>query len=336
MKKLALIISVLYAVACSHDDSVSRQVESESVEKGVISVAVEYEDVGTKALTDYTTELSEEKMVNSVKVLVFDKSTGALNAYSESETLESEYSFSVPAGEKTLYAVVNGPDMSQVKNLTEMKQLADNLAQTKLSDDGLVMIGNTGCTVNADAQAKPVITVRRLVSRVVLQKITNSIPSQYGSMTVNCVYLGNANTVQTLGGTVSARVNPDGYSDIAKSKPIGQSNNQGSCPGYLYRSSSAQIASGASSTVKYHMYCQPNSSQTVTCLYLLVTIAGNQYYYRVPLSKGLVANTTSSIEIDIVNLGASLPPDGDMQKGEIVATVNIAGWDAGEAYDVEF
>ena len=38
----------------------------------------------------------------------------------------------------------------------------------------------------------------------------------------------------------------------------------------------------------------------------------------------------------ITNLGAPLPPDGVVQKGEIVASVIIEDWDTGSQYDAEF
>ena len=198
------------------------------------------------------------------------------------------------------------------------------------------MFGSGNCTVEEGEIAEPVISVKRLVSRVVLRSIVNKVPKQYGSMTVNCVYLSNANTKQSLSGTVSGTVNPNGYEDSSKTKPIGKNGITGSCPGYLYRAVNKTVAVGASHTDKYHMYCQPSSSGTITCVYLLATIGGSQYYYRVPLQNGIQANKTYSIDVEIVNLGAALPPDGDIQKGEIKATVNVSGWDAGDSYVVEF
>jgi hypothetical protein len=96
------------------------------------------------------------------------------------------------------------------------------------------------------------------------------------------------------------------------------------------------IAVGESLTEKYHMYCHPNQTQDYTCLYVLTTIGGIQYYYRVPLDQGLSANTTCSVDLKITNLGSLTPPDGDLQKGEIQAVVTIEGWAAGNDYVAEF
>lgn len=104
----------------------------------------------------------------------------------------------------------------------------------------------------------------------------------------------------------------------------------------MFRQIGKDVAVGDSSEDLIHMYCQPNSSSKFTNLYLLTTIGRNQYYYRIPLYNGLKSNTTYSVEATITNLGAPLPPDGDIQKGEIEAEVFVSGWDYGEKYIVEF
>ena len=58
--------------------------------------------------------------------------------------------------------------------------------------------------------------------------------------------------------------------------------------------------------------------------------------FNVPLKNGVQANKTYSLELEIVNLGANLPPDGDLQKGEIRAVINMVDWESGENYTVEF
>lgn len=339
MKKLACVVSILLCVGCNVYDSVQDQVGIEDVKSGTLSVSIEYESLVTKATTEYTEytkELDEERFVRDVTVLVFDKSSGKLNACKKVYSTSDELSFTVTEGEKTVYALVNGPDLGHVKNIEQMLQQIDDLSSCEISSDGLAMIGKDDCVVSAAKVARPIVVVRRLVARVVLKKVTNKLPQQYGQMTLDCVYLGNANLIQNLAGDVSGMANPGGYEDDEKTKPIGKDGAVGACSAYIYRNSGAEIATGASSDVKYHMYCQPNDSQTVTCMYLLVTIDGSQYYYRAPLHKGLAANTTNSVELEITNLGSPLPPDGDMQRGEILATISIVGWAAGEKYHIEF
>ena len=336
MKKLLCFCALAVFAACSHESSDVVTSDVEMGEYGKLSVLIEHEQSETKALTGYTTALDDEKKVYDISVFVFDKSTGVLNAYRSLDSLSDECEFDVTVGDKIIYAVVNGPEVGGVTNVNQLKQAVDNLSGSSIGTNGLVMVGSQECKVEAGKLLEPVVVVKRLVARVVLQKVTNSVAPQYGSITVDCVYLGNANTSQTISGVVSGMVNPNGYSDSSKTKPIGKDGVTGSCPAYLYRAAGTSVANGANNTTKYHMYCQPSTSGTVTCLYILATIGGGKYYYRVPLQNGLKANTTCSVEVEIVNLGAALPPDGDIQKGEIVATVSISGWDAGDSYVVEF
>ncbi len=336
MKKIFCFCALVALAACEH---VSADVEASGLEAdacGRVSVVIKQEQLPTKALTDYTTALDEEKLVKDVAVFVFDKTTGLLNAYKSIASLSAECEFNLNVGEKLIYAVVNGPDLSSVTDVGQLEQTVDDLSGSNIQSDGLVMVGKQICSVEAGKSVEPVVQVKRMVARVVLQKVTNKVAPQYGNIIINSIFLGDANTCQTISGDVSGTVNPGGYSDASKTRPIGKSGETGSCPDYLYKDIFAPVVNGLYNTTKYHLYCQPSAAGTVTCLYMLVTIGGSQYYYRVPLQNGLKANTTCSVEVEIVNLGTALPPDGDIQKGEIVATVSISGWDAGDSYVVEF
>ena len=217
-----------------------------------------------------------------------------------------------------------------------MDQLIDDLSIKDMGTDGLTLVGSTGCNVVKGVEAKPVIKVRWLVARVVLQKITCNIPAQYGSMHIDCAYLGNANTKQYFSGSSSGMVNIDGYEGSNPSRPIGKDDIEGSCPEYLFRNIGTDISAGSSNDRKFHMYCHPNSTDKHTCLYLLTTIGDHQYYYRVPLDQGLIANSTCSVELKITNLGSLTPPEGDYESNSITARISIEGWTAGNSYTAEF
>ena len=336
MKKIACFVAALVSVACSNDvcDWTGENPGDEA--RGTLSVTIEHESVKTRSLTDYTDVLDEEKMIRKIEVFVFDKETGKLNAYKQVGSDDRECVFSVPTGEKSVYAVVNGPDLSSVTTYTQFKLISNDLKNSSIENDGFLMLGHEDCSVTSGKVAEPVIIVKRLVSRIVVQKIKNSVAPQYGDVTVECVYLGNANTAQNFVGLVGNLANVYGYADIEKTSPIGKNGVTGACPEYFYRNVGADLANGASNTDKYHMYCHPSSSVAPTCVYLLATIGGEQYYYRVPLQNGVQANKTYSLELEIVNLGANLPPDGDLQKGEIRAVINMVDWESGENYTVEF
>ena len=154
-------------------------------------------------------------------------------------------------------------------------------------------------------------------------------------MKLDCAFLGNAYSKQTIAGEVDAMLNIDGYAADGTS-PIGKNNVTGSCPEFFYRSIAKEVAAGGKHSTMYYMYSQPNKSEKFTCLYLLATIGGTQYYYRVPLHYGLNPNVTYSVDVDIINLGSELPPDGSVQKGDISAVIKVTDWVKGEEYDIKF
>ena len=335
MRFLCYVTALAVSVSCVNAAIDGGVVADRVEEKGCMSVNVRFDDVSTKAQTDYVTALNEEAKVNSMTILVFDKATGMLNATLDASAVSESYKMHLPVGQKIVYAVINGPSLGGVSKASDINALIDDLSVSTMSDAGLTLVGSEECDVVAgDTPTSVTVTVRWLVSRVVLRNVTCNIPAQYGEMTLDCVYLGNANSTQKFSGETGGKKNVDGYSDA--DQPIGQGGVTGACPSYFYRSVGKNVAVGKSLTEKYHMYCQPNSTQDYTCLYVLTTIGGVQYYYRVPLDQGLAANTTCSVDLRITNLGSLTPPDGDLQKGEIQAVVTIEGWAAGNDYVAEF
>lgn len=335
MRILSYVTALAVSVSCVSAAIDGGEAVNRVEEKGCMSVNVRFEDVSTKAQTDYVTALEEESKVNKMMILVFDKSSGMLNATMDASALSQTYTMYLPVGQKVVYAVVNGPSLDRVSKISDMSSLIDDLSASSMPEAGLTLVGSKECNVVAGNTPTPVtVSVKWLVSRVVLRNVTCNIPSQYGKMKVDCVYLGNANSAQMFSGETGAKRNINGYSE--SNKPIGQGGVTGACPTYFYRSIDREIAVGASHSDKYHMYCQPNQTQEHTCLYVLTTIGGVQYYYRVPLDQGLAANTTCSVDLKITNLGSLTPPEGDFQRGEIQAVVTLEGWSAGNDYVAEF
>lgn len=97
---------------------------------------------------------------------------------------------------------------------SDINALIDDLSVSTMSDAGLTLVGSEECDVVAgDTPTSVTVTVRWLVSRVVLRNVTCNIPAQYGEMTLDCVYLGNANSTQKFSGETGGKKNVDGYSD---------------------------------------------------------------------------------------------------------------------------
>ena len=347
MKKTLFIMAAIAAIVCSCDpdkDCIPCQEEG----KGTLNVSLDFEDEGQTKATSYVTAQTYETKVNDVQVLVFD-STGALNAFVDADTKTSGISISTTAGSKTVWAVVNGPDLSSITTLSALQSTAVDLGANSTSEaTGFVMAGSATCTVGSSA-ATASVAVKRLVARVALQKINNSLPGSYGALTVNNVTLINVAGNQNLAGTasVSTWYNKMGRKDgaTATGQIIDGSTYMASHPTLTFKSVGTSVANGASltPTTPYLFYTYQNLtandangwsstfSARKTRLVVAATIGGTKYYYPVVIDTP-ARNTAYTVELTITGLG-STDPDKPVVKGSINASVTVQGWSAGAVYE---
>ena len=348
MKKTLFIMAAIAAMACSCDKNSDCEPCQEAGTKATLNVSLDFEDEPQTRATSYVTAQTYETKVNDVQVLVFD-STGALNAYVDADTKTSGISISTTAGSKTVWAVVNGPNLSSITTLSALQSTAVDLgANSTTETTGFVMAGSTTCTVGSSA-ATASVAVKRLVARVALQKINNSLPRSYGALTVNNVTLINVAGNQNLAGTasVSTWYNKMGRKDgaTATGQIIDGSTYVASHSTLTFKSVGSSVANGASltPTTPYLFYCYPNSTTTdatgwsssfsarKTRLVVAATIGGTKYYYPVVIDTP-ARNTAYTVELTITGLG-STDPDKPVQKGSITASVTVEGWASGAVYN---
>ena len=350
MKKTFSILALAAAVLCSCDknaDCVPCQKAEENQEPATLSVSLGFDDPETRAVTAYTTAQDYEKAVNSVQILVFDAS-GKINMYKDAGTTVSDIQLSTTAGQKTVWAVVNGPDLSAVANLSALQAKAVDLADNSLTKtEGFVMAGSTSCTVSATG-GTAAVTVSRLVSRVALQKVTNSLPSGYGALKIDNVTLINVVGNQNLAGNASIATwyNKMGRKDGgAQADIIDGSTNKASCPSLTFAAPAATVNNGAAHTpaTPHLFYCYPNATSAdangwvssftarKTRLVVAATISGTKYYYPVTINTP-ERNKAYTVELTITGLG-STDPDQPVSKGAITASVTVQGWQTGATYE---
>ena len=340
-------MAAIAAIVCScepENDCLPCQEEKTAT----LNVSLDFEnDTQTKA-TSYVTSQTYETTVNNVQILVFD-STGALNAYVDADKSVAGITINTTAGSKTVWAVVNGPDLSSVTTAAVLSSKAIDLGDNSTTASaGFVMAGSTTCTVSSSTTTA-IITVNRFVSRVALAKVTNSLPDSYGTLTVNNVTLTNVVGNQNLAGaaTPSTWYNKMGRKDgaTASSQIIDGSSYLASCPTLTFKSISSSVANGSSLTpsTPYLLYCYPNSTTTdatgwassftarKTRLVVTATISGTKYYYPVVIDTPQ-RNTAYTVELTITGLG-STDPDKPVQKGTISAIVSVQGWASGAVYE---
>ena len=317
-------------------------------EPAVLDITLCLEQEPTTKATAYLSSQTYEKQVNNVQILVFD-SSGALNIYKDVGTATSGISINTTTGPKTIWAVINGPSLASIKTLSALRNTAVDLGNNSTTaSEGFVMSGSSEITVGS-ASTSVSIQVERLLSRVALQKITNSLPASYGTMTINNVCLTNVVGNQNLAGaaTISTWYNKMGRKDGAttSSQIIDGATYLASHPTLTFKSVESSVASGASHTptTPYLFYTFPNSTGNdvtgwatsftarKTRLVVAATIGGKKYYYPVVIDTPS-RNNAYTIELTITGLG-STDPDTPVVKGSVNASITVLGWTSGTVYE---
>ena len=318
---------------------------------GTISVSVAPQDgIQTKAVTAYTTAQTYETQVNSVQVFVFG-ADGKINFYKNLGTQLSG-SVSTTSGTKTVYAVVNGPDLSGVATISALEATAIDLsANSTTASKGFVMAGKGSCTVSAGT-VSCAVAVSRLAARVALRSVINKLPESYGSLKVERVFLSNVAGNQNLGGsaTVSTWYNKEGRKDespLVQSHIIDGSADTASGPERTFRAVGSTGANGGTlePSTPFLFYGYANSSTAAprgfsasfspqrSVLVVAATIDGRLYYYPVVLDNATIErNTTYTVGLTVTSLGSD-DPNKPVDKGSADITVSVDGWKAGATYD---
>lgn len=343
MKKIIFYsIAFLAAIACQKAQITSSEVET----TGKLNLSVNVESETKAAL--YTEMKDYEKAVNRLQIFVFDN-TGKLNMYQDADPTKTSFNIVVSTGSKTVYAVVNGSDLSSVTTLSALKARTAALsANSTTATTGFVMSGSATCTVSTSSTATAAITVSRLVSRVALVSVTNNLPDAYGSITISNAMLINVPGIQNLECTLSPGtwLNPMGRVS-GTSNIINGSTYVADCPALTFNSISKSVALGSSLslTEPYLFYSYPNNTTTDVTGYvtsfsaaktrLIVTavIGGSTYYYPVTLDK-LERNKAYSVGLTISGLG-STEPNTPVSKASLTVSITVNTWQNGEVYDAE-
>lgn len=345
----ALLAAAALTISCEKIVPESGAAQEE-LGKATLNVRIELPQAEqTKAVSSYVTAQTYESAVNNAQILVFDTS-GALNAYKK--TTGTSESLSVAKGSKLVYAVINGPDLSDVKTRTELENKSVDLtANSKTASRGFLMVGSNTCQMSSDNTACTV-TVERLACRVALVSIRNGLPSSYGKVSVERVWLSNVVGNQTLDGTAapSTWYNKEGRADEstrAQDHIINGSQYKASCEELTYSAINTDIDNGAAHTpsTPYLMYGYANGATTApdgfkasfaaqrTVLVIAASISGKRYYYPVVLNKSeLVKNTCYTVDVSITGFGSE-DPNKPVSKGSVASTITVKDWTGGSTYE---
>ncbi len=342
MKKEIIVLAVaalFSAASCSLDDC---ETCPDGISQARITLAVNTGD-GEMTKAPYISSEPYESKVSDVQVLVFD-SKGRLNAYKSSASTE-KISMTTTYGVKTVWAVVNGPDLKAVKTLDALTSTVLDLSANKVSGGkGFVMTGSAEVNVDkADVPAS--VDVSRLTARVAICNIINKLPEAYSEMTIESIVLANVVGNQNISGTaaISTWYNKAGREDGGNADSIidGQ-DYTASCPELTFKKLGTEVLNGQKLENTYCFYSYPNNTATdvpgwtnpfskrKTRLIVTARIAGEKYYYPVVM-ESLERNKAYTVNMTITALG-STDPDKKVDKGTVTTTVNVLPWNTGAEY----
>lgn len=152
---------------------------------------------------------SNEAKVNNLQVFAFNN--GNLEDYSSVNNTFTAV-LNATTGSREIWAIANAPNLSSVTTLTELKARTSMLADNSLNN--FVMVGSTTHVLSSanDANNPIAITVKRIVSRVSLAKISADfkLTMSDARFRVDNIYLINVvgSQLYSIDGTNSWVINP--------------------------------------------------------------------------------------------------------------------------------
>lgn len=349
MKKTIYTIiafSLLGLFACNkQEQSVQTPEQFGTVELNISTV----KSADTKAVSAYTEAKVYETQINNIQALIFG-ADGKINCHKDLGT-STRSSLSTTSGAKTVYVVINGPDLSTVGTLAELEAKSINLSDNSTdASKGFVMAGKNTCIVSGPTECP--VTVSRLAARIALKSVTNALPASYGSLEIKRVFLANVSGNQNLAGSGATEIwyNKEGRKDetpLVEDHIIDGTTYSASCPLLTFNEIGSAIENGESyePETPHLLYTYFNNAGTApngfqstftpqrSVLVTVIGIEGKTYYYPVVLdSYATERNTTSTIGLTISNIG-STDPNEPVSKGSLSINVTIDEWQIGATYD---
>lgn len=344
-----LFAALLLAAACNKANETPAS--DAAVEYGTVEFNISVPEAAeTKAISQYSTVQPYEAAVKSVQLLVFDED-GKLNLYQNGTSLSG--SFTTTSGGKTVWAVINGPDLSSISTLDAMRGSIFDLSLNETGTNGsFVMAGEKFILVGATSSSNCAITAKRFLSRIALVSVTNNLPASYGTITIKRVFLSNVSgSIAANGDFTSACgfINQNGRADKdprSEADIIGTSGNEASCPALTCNSNSFTLANSETQNLSdpILLYAYQNNNRTApdgfhspyvargTTLVVEASINNQSFYYPVLMKNGVGRNKLYTVGLTLTALGSS-DPDVLVEKGTAAFSISIAEWESGATYE---
>ena len=348
---LLAVCGILCTIACH---PVTEFVPADGTGSLVISVSP-LEGLATKSDTN---PAGKDAYLHDVQVFIF-RTDGSLHSrVTFPENVTSQSVEGVKAGYYQVVAVANGPDLSSVKTRSELEQKQITLSLND-PEKGFLMYGASAGNVvvnsGTDSETAVAIELKRHVGRVRLTTVRNNLPSDFGSLKVESVFLENG-----LGSwTYQASGDPSGYINFAGRK-TGKSTSSNAadfiaaagdadCAALTFHSTDRSVARGETpESFNLSFYTFPNklsadddhfgatSGAACTRLVLLVSYGtgGERWYYPVTVPQ-LERNKSYDVSFVISGPG-SADPNQRVTNGNLSVEVSVKTWEEGTDFNGDF
>ena len=343
MKKIFSLVAfaaTLAGLAACNKENSNVPSNDELFPKGEnVSLQIGIEAAGQTKATGIVGDETDEAKVNSLQVLVFRGD--ALDAYGTVANSKS-ITVSCTAGDRVVYALVNGQDMKAVQTKTEFLAKISLLSNNSITN--FEMLGVKNVTLPQTSTVS--IDVDRIAARVVLKKITNNLTSpalQALEFGVDDIYVTNVPgnclfkriVPDTQGGTV-ATFDPSVWYNKMKYEST-------NCIAAFHHDAPAsKIVYTKSDATAHYFYAYPNPAEASTVkaedfinagewsarrtkLVLKCHIGPDTYYYPIILP---VLENNKSYEINEISITrpGSDSEDKPVSFADATFEINIKPW----------
>lgn len=338
IKTLFLAVSAALTLSCSKNDSAPEMAEEPVMCR--FSVAMQgASDTRTTGIESDETGTEAEKTIHNMQIFVFG-SDGNLITSDIFQNTGSSASMSVNSGTGySIYVICNEivDYRGDVSCVSDIKAIVSDVLCSEHGSSRFVM---QGCLENQTVSSESKefnIEVERRVAKIVLRKVTNSLPPAMGKISVDGIYLANVMVTSSMFtedpldidsqswcnklGIYEMLVNEDWLAEKYQT-PILISR--------IEAHETAHTFYAAANPTETDVNGGEEFTPRFTRLVLKTTIGGTVYYYPLTFKKELPEITPNSF-IDITNLNikhlGSQDPDIPISTDKVTVTVEVKKWD---------
>lgn len=274
-----------------------------------------------------------EAKINNLQLFVF-REDGNLDAYANSDTY-SDVKLSCTTGKRTIFALVNAPDKSEVTTLGALNQSVSHLADNSLTN--FVMTECLEKNITSDQAIN--LEVSRLAARLSIGKITADFTSPaYRNMELKIKGIYAINVVGDM--SYDRTATPSTTPTTWYNKRLYESSDVDAL--VHERLEDVSIKAGNPYTTPAYFYVYPNSttldSQTspfsarLTRLVVETELGGSTYYYPITISN-IECNKKYTVTNLTITRPGSIDPDVPMTSGECTFSISVSDWEEGTTQD---